>query len=92
MAAKTKGDTQQNIVEKVQKLVALATSDNEEEARTAAVQAARLMSEHKLVVVPKEDVERAQAFVAGVQKRAKEEKMSNMALGAVLGVFLSKKF
>ncbi len=39
-----------DVVDKVRKLVALASSPNEEEARTAAVKACRLILEHKLVV------------------------------------------
>lgn len=37
-------------VDKVQKLIALSTSDSPEEARTAAHQACKLIIEHKLVV------------------------------------------
>jgi hypothetical protein len=40
-----------DVVDKVQKLLALAASTNENEARNAAVEAAKLIREHKLAIV-----------------------------------------
>lgn len=76
------------VVEKVQKLCALAGSDNEEEASTAALQAVRMMKEHKLSLIATEDLERAQKVIAGaqeLQKRAEANATKKMALGALAG-------
>jgi hypothetical protein len=95
MAAKTAAQKPQDVIEKVQNLVALAQSDNENEARNAALSAVRLMTEHKLAVVPQEDLEKAKAFVENAQKllaTAKDKKTQNMMMGAALGFFAAKRF
>jgi DMSO/TMAO reductase YedYZ molybdopterin-dependent catalytic subunit len=45
-----------NILERVAKLVALAGSSNENEARNAAHEACRLIREHRLLIVPTQAV------------------------------------
>lgn len=83
------------IVSKVTKLVALAQSDNEEEARTAAMQAVRLMNEHKLTCVPQAELDSAMKFVEGARELArqtKEEGQKKMMIGAALGFLAAKRF
>jgi hypothetical protein len=92
MAAKEKTKDPQAVVEKVQKLVALAASADEDEARTAAMQAVRLMSEHELVCIPRSYVEgvkdHVDAAIRDVRAKAEKDKM----IWGVLGFLLSKKF
>jgi Protein of unknown function (DUF2786) len=101
MASKTKGHRMasskekrdpQAVVEKVQKLVALAASAEEDEARTAAMQAVRLMTEHELVCIPRSYVEgvkeHVDAAIRDVRAKADRDKM----IWGVLGFLLSKKF
>lgn len=80
--------------QRVTELVALAQQDNENEARTAAMAAVRLMAKHELVVIPKGQLEEVQAVVEKAKKlakRAKDEKTKNLVVGALLGsVFLGK--
>jgi Protein of unknown function (DUF2786) len=81
-----------DVLDKVGKLVALAQSDNEEEARTAAMQATRLMKEHKLVVVPLSEIERIQKVVGEANALAKKyegEGQKKMMLGALAGYMLA---
>jgi len=81
-----------DVLEKVGKLVALAQSDNEEEARTAAMQATRLMKEHKLVVVPLAEIERIKVMVGEANALAKKyegEGTRKMMLGALAGYMLA---
>jgi hypothetical protein len=81
-----------DVLEKVGKLVALAQSDNEEEARTAAMQATRLMREHKLVVVPLAEIERIKVMVGEANALAKKyegEGTRKMMLGALAGYMLA---
>jgi len=81
------------VLEKIEKLVRLAESDNEEEARTAAMQAARLMREHELTVVPKAEFERAVSEMREVRKEiagARSQKMGNIIMGAIGGFLLAK--
>lgn len=49
-----KGKGRGRVLDRVKKLIALASSPNLEEARTAAFQACKLIREHELVVVRKE--------------------------------------
>lgn len=80
------------IIEKVTKLVTLAQSAGEEEARTAAMQAVKLMHEHKLTPIPQEDLERAMKFVEGAKELANKnssQKKKDMAIGAAIGFFLA---
>jgi hypothetical protein len=98
---KTKGDEAANrptkeIVDKANKLMALAVSKGkddaeDEEGRTAAMTAALLMAEHNLVLVDKAAIDRARTYVEGIAQKAKDEKISNMAFGALLGVMFGKK-
>lgn len=86
--------TTEEVIGKVNKLISLAQSDNEDEARNAALQAVRLMSEHKLSLVPKDDLDRAMKFVEGAREMArvaKEEGLKKLALGAVMGALLAKR-
>jgi hypothetical protein len=78
------------IVEKVQKLVALAQSQEKgeatEEARSAAVQVVRLMKENDLVIVPKADLEAAHKAVEGAQllrKEVKKAKRDGLVMGFI---------
>ena len=98
MAAKSaqrERDSIGDVVKRVEELVALATKNpEEEEARSAAVKAARLMQEHGLMCVSREDVERAKTVMGDAQEiiaRAKKEKTTQMAIGAAIGLFLGKK-
>lgn len=82
------------VLEKVHNLVKLAASGDTEEARTAAVQATKLMKEHELVLVPRSELERVQKAINGSQelaKRAKEEATQKMLIGGAIGLFLSKQ-
>ena len=85
-------------IETVQKLVALGVTEDggepTEEARTAAVQAVRLIHDNALVCVPKADMDRALKMVEGskeLARRAKAEGQKNMLLGAALGFVLGGK-
>ena len=95
MAAKgATAKSPEDILEKVEKLVALASSAPEEEARTAAVTAAMLMHEHKLVCVPREVLERAKTVIGDAEKlvaRAKSENRQQLLIGGLVGLFLAKK-
>jgi hypothetical protein len=85
--------TQTDVLEKVGKLIKLAQSDNEEEARTAAMTATRLMQEHKLVVVPIDELERVQKLIGESQalaKRITDEGNNKLLMGLALG-FLGAK-
>jgi cobalamin biosynthesis protein CbiD len=87
--------TDKKMLEKVGNLIKLANGSDDEEARTAAKQAVVLMKEHELVLVPKSEIDRIQKVVAGaqaLQETMKQEKLQNMALGALAGVFLGKQF
>lgn len=82
------------VLEKVGNLIRLSQSPNEEEARTAAMQATRLMAKHKLVLVPLSEIQRVKERIAGAEALAKEQKdakMQNMLLGAAAGFFAAKK-
>jgi hypothetical protein len=87
-----------DVLEKVQKLCTLALSEEDgeptEEARTAAITATRLMKEHDLVIVPREQLEAAQKAINGateLRREAKKAKRDGMILGGVLGVMAGKQ-
>ena len=83
------------IVERVQDLCKLAASDNENEARSAAMQAVRLMNEHELAFVPRKDLDRAMKMIDGAQalaKSAEEKANQKLVVGLVAGAFLGKQF
>jgi hypothetical protein len=87
--------TESKVLEKAQKLVRLANSAEEQEARTAAVQLARLMKEEQLVLVPQSEIARIEKVIAGAKDLAntqKGERNKTLALGAIAGVLLGKQF
>lgn len=91
----TSRESSRDALEKVQKLIRLATSDNEEEARSAAIQATRLMKEHELVLVPRSEIERIEKVIGEAQSLAassKQESMQKMMLGALAGYLFAGKF
>jgi hypothetical protein len=67
----TNASTSSSVVERVCRLIALADSPYEEEARTAAYQAARLIREHGLHVVDAEPAARPARPVRAVHMRSK---------------------
>jgi hypothetical protein len=95
MTAQSTTKTTEDIVERVQNLCRLAQNENENEARSAAMQAVRLMNEHELAFVPKAQLEHAMKAIQGAQelaKQAKAESTKNMLLGGLIGAFVGKKF
>jgi hypothetical protein len=83
-----------DILDKVGKLVALAQSDNEEEARTAAMQATRLMKEHRLVVMPLSELERVQKSIGeatALAAKHQKDATQKMMLGALAGYMFGNK-
>jgi hypothetical protein len=95
MATQSNTKTAEDIVERVQNLCRQAQSDNENEARTAALLAVRLMNEHELSFVPKAELDKAMKAIEGAQvlaKQAKAENTKNMLLGGLIGAFVGKKF
>ncbi|HZZ54774.1 MAG TPA: hypothetical protein VFE26_10880 [Trebonia sp.] len=85
--------SKETVLEKATKLVALANSEEENEARTAAVQLARLMKSEELVLVPRSEIERVEKVIAGSIAKATEAKsagLKQVAVGAVIGALLSK--
>ncbi|MDE3097027.1 MAG: DUF2786 domain-containing protein [Chloroflexota bacterium] len=84
----------QEVLAKVSSLVRLAQSDNEEEARTAAMQATRMMKEYRLVLIPEAEIERVKTVVGEAQALAKQHEAAGtqkMMIGAVVGVLLGGK-
>lgn len=79
---------------KVTDLVRLAHDNtNEDEARTAALTAVKLMAEHKLCVIPESEVERLRRLItdmAEARKVSGDEKMKQLGIGFVAGMVLSK--
>lgn len=83
-----------DVMSKVRDLAALALSDDEEEARTAAVQAIRLLKKHEIVMLPKTELERLISRVEGaaqLEKVAKQEKLQNILMGALGGMLFGSK-
>lgn len=86
--------TDTKVLEKVHNLVKLAASGDTEEARTAAMQATKLMKEHELVLVPKHEIDRVQRMVEGAQALAREQKsdgQQKMLIGGIVGMLLGKQ-
>jgi Protein of unknown function (DUF2786) len=91
-------ETKRKTADTIQKLILLANDEsNEEEARTAAVQACRLMKSEGLQVVSVTDLEEAEkrmreaSVVAGrAAASAASERKKNMVMGAALGFAISK--
>lgn len=80
--------SQTEVLDRVGKLVALAQSDNEEEARTAAMTATRLMKEHKLVVIPQSEIDRIKTVIGEANQlaaRYQGEANQKMMIGALAG-------
>lgn len=77
-----------DVLKKVHDLIKLSQSDNEDEARTAAMQATRLMAQHQLVLVPQSELDRVNEAVRDMQRKmdeAKDDGTKRMLIGAVLG-------
>jgi hypothetical protein len=86
--------TDTKVLEKVHNLIKLAAGAEGEEARTAAVQATKLMKEHELVLVPKTEIDRVQKMVEGTQalaKAQKQEGMQKILIGGLAGLVLAKQ-
>jgi hypothetical protein len=95
MPTESSSKTPADVVERVQNLCKLAQSSEPEEARTAAMQAVRIMNEHELAFVPKAELEKAMKTIQGAQelaKQARAESTKNLLLGGLLGAFVGKKF
>jgi hypothetical protein len=101
MAAKTKQDAAaqepgaDKAIERVRALISLATGGStEEEARSSALQAVRLMKEQNLTVVPQAAVEEVKRVVDGAQalmKKAKAEANQKLMIGLLAGAMFGKK-
>lgn len=77
-----------DVLKKVQDLIKLSQSDNEDEARTAAMQATRLMAQHQLVLVPQSELDRVNSAVRDLQEKvtkAKDDHTKQLLIGAALG-------
>jgi hypothetical protein len=88
------------IVEKIQKLAALALSTPEgeepgDEERNAAVKVVQLIHENQLAIIPREDAERAIKAIgeANIIKAEAEKAANNkMLMGLALGYFARGSF
>jgi hypothetical protein len=94
-ASGNESKTVEKTIETIQKLVTLAVTEEDgqptEEARTAAVTAAKMIHDNELVCVPKADMDRALKLVEGARdlaRRTKAEGQKNMLIGAALGFFV----
>ena len=70
------------------------TDEDDEEARSAAMQAARMLKEHQLVVVPKTEIERVEAAIRhahDIAKKSKDEAQQKLIMGVLGGLMLGKK-
>jgi hypothetical protein len=77
-------DEEAKVVGRVEKLLRLAGNNaNEEEARTAAVQAARLIREHGLVVRRREQPQHEPVRAAAAPKPARVFQLGPWILGAI---------
>ena len=88
----------QDVMEKVQKLVALARTKEDgeptEEARTAATTIIDLMEEAELVLVPKSDLAAAAKAVqeaTELRAKVKTAKKEGMVLGGLLAAYATKQ-
>lgn len=78
------------LLERVRNLVKLAADDeaSPEEARTAAFQAARLMSENDLTIVPKKELDQVVEKIDGMREelaQGRKRERVNMFMAAVGG-------
>ena len=84
------------VLDRLKKLQALALDSDNEESRTAAVQAMRLIRDNKLVVVPETELPprprrcRARGRPVRVARAAKAQQNKQMIMGAGLGLLVSK--
>lgn len=87
--------TNLEVLDRVKKLLALAQSDSAEEteeARTAAIQATRMIKEHKLVLVPQSEIDRIKTVIGdanALAKKYEDEGTQKMLIGAAAGFFLA---
>lgn len=84
----------EEVLAKVASLVRLAQGTDEEEARTAAMQATRMMKEYRLVLIPEAEIERVKKVVGEAQSLARQHEAAGtqkMVIGAVVGALLGGK-
>ena len=70
------------------------TGEDDEEARTSAMQAARMLKDHQLVVVPKSEIERVEQAIRHaheIAKKSKDEAQQKLIMGVLGGLMLGKK-
>jgi len=95
MADKTTPETGSKVIEKAQKLLALAQDEsNEAESRNAAIQLARMMSKEDLQIVSGVEMREAEKIVKAAKEastKAREEKVQNIFLGGIIGYMLKGK-
>lgn len=88
---------QRTVLKRVGALVKRAqspTGEDDEEARTAAMQAALMMREHELVLIPKSEIERIETAIKQAQevaRKSKDEAQQKLIMGALAGIMLGKK-
>lgn len=85
---------QQQVLKRVSDLVRLAQDGETEEARTAAMQATRLMREHKLFIVPESEIQRIRTVIGDATALAEQherEGTQKLLIGAVLGALVGRK-
>jgi hypothetical protein len=94
MSKKTTADDSKATVETVQKLIALAADEsNEEEARNAAMKAVQLMKQNDLHVISGTDLSAAERVIneaRAMAKTARADQHKNMAIGGVLGYLIAR--
>ena len=81
-------------IEKVTKLVRLAADGDEEENRTAALQAVHLMKDHELVLIPASELERIKKVIGDAQMKARDAAQSaqkEKLMWGIAGALLSKQ-
>ena len=89
-------DDKSAVLKKVASLVKRAqhpTSDDDEEARTAAMTATVLMKEHELVILPRSEIDRINEAIREATKLAKESKSeanNKLIMGVLAGMTLGK--
>lgn len=96
MAKNNTGDDNKTVLKRVHSLVKRAQNplnDDDEEARTAAMQAANMMREHELILVPKSEIDRVEKLVRETQeiiRRSKGDGQQKYIVGALAGLMLGK--
>lgn len=88
----TKQREAEDVTDKVQQLVSLATqNDNENEAAAAAMRAVELMAKYDLTVLPRQDLEAAQQVINGARelvRKAEEKANGKLVMGVIAGMLL----